>query len=399
MLRWTLNIFFAIVIAILGCLLLYALLGGTLPVEVPVVLLLFAALLAVAAWASGLTKLGGYKNREDSVLILTYLEQAVRLNLPLPRMLLAAEMSERRGVSYKIHQLRSYLDSGDSITDSLKRAVPGTPRRTLGLLAAAEGIGRIGGELNRLVRDAHRPRDRSLAERSFLTSYPFGMVVVIVFVLAILTTFVMPKYTRILHDFRMPMPPLTQAVLNVLHVFGDNGWLQLAILLTAALAIIQRVRLSIGNRMPPIWYPSSRHYADVCHMIAGALEAGMPLDGAIRTARELAIPGYLRRKLQRWADGIERGIPTADAATAAGMPRLIVGLTANASTDAAAEAFVFLSRYYAAKFSRWMMLVQAAAVPAMVFFFGLIVAIVALAMFLPMVEMIDRLSGFHGGAL
>jgi len=34
-----------------------------------------------------------------------------------------------------------------------------------------------------------------------------------------------------------------------------------------------------------------------------------------------------------------------------------------------------------------------------VFFFGLIVAIVALAMFLPMVELIDRLSGFHGGAL
>ena len=76
-----------------------------------------------------------------------------------------------------------------------------------------------------------------------------------------------------------------------------------------------------------------------------------------------------------------------DAAHAAGLPKLIAGLTTTA------DGFGFLSRYYAAKFSRLMMLFRAATIPAMVFFFGLIVAIVALALFLPMIAIIGSVQG------
>jgi type II secretory pathway component PulF len=104
----------------------------------------------------------------------------------------------------------------------------------------------------------------------------------------------------------------------------------------------------------------------------------------------------MRRKLARWADGIEAGMPSAHAADAAGMPRLISALTATADLTAAAEAFNFLSRYYAMKFSRLITLLRATAIPAMTFLFGGIVGFVVLSLFLPLIGLIDAVEPYRG---
>ena len=399
-LRWIGNIFFAFVIGTLGVYLTWALIVGELPVAGPAAILFFSALLAMLAWASGLTRLYSASSRDHASLVLTYVEQAVRLNLPLPRMLQAAEASEQGALSHQLHQVLARLEMGDSITSSLKNAGPGTPARTLAMLGAAEQIGQIGPELHRQVRAAQQRPRQNISERSFVASYPFGMTIVIVFVVSIMVTFVVPKYLRILRDFNTQLPAPTRALIQIVNVLGENGWLELAILLTAALAVIHRVirRVRLG-RFPDssrVWFTSSRQYSDVCHVIAQSLQAGQPLDSAIRLASELAISASFRNRLNRWAMGIEQGRPTAQAGTAAGIPQLIIGLTSTPTAASAAEAFTFLSRYYAAKFSRTMTILRASAVPGMVFFFGIIVAFVALALFMPMIALLDSLSGVKG---
>jgi type II secretory pathway component PulF len=163
-------------------------------------------------------------------------------------------------------------------------------------------------------------------------------------------------------------------------------WLALAIGGSVLAAVVQQLRHRVDWFAPARWFASSRDLADICHVIAGELKAGQPLNSAIRGASELAIGRPLRRKLGQWADGIERGMPAKDAAVEAGMPPLIAGLTTTA------EGFAFLSRYYAGKFSRLKILLRAAAIPAMVFAFGIIVAIVALSLFLPLVALIGSVS-------
>src|SRR4051812_30851173 len=44
--------------------------------------------------------------RRRGAIVLTYIEQAVRLNLPLPRMLYAAERSEKGKLSMRLRQVR-----------------------------------------------------------------------------------------------------------------------------------------------------------------------------------------------------------------------------------------------------------------------------------------------------
>ncbi len=57
-----------------------------------------------------------------------------------------------------------------------------------------------------------------------------------------------------------------------------------------------------------------------------------------------------------------------------------------------AEVFRFLGRYYRSRFSRLKILARGAAVPAVVIFFGVIVAIVMLGLFLPLIVLIARVG-------
>jgi type II secretory pathway component PulF len=389
MIRWTRNIFLAVVVAIIIMDVFYEVATGNDLLELPLVLFLvglFVTILFWLLWALGLTRFSRTWVRQQSAVVLAYVEQAVRLNLPLPQLLRAAEASEPRWIAFRIARLRTQLDQGHSITDALRKAVPGTSRRTLALVGAAERVGRLGPELDRLVREQQNAPEWNIANRSFLRAYPAAMIVVIVFILFLITVFVMPKFVRIFHDFRVPLPPLTQMVIHQTSFPNAMAWVIIAIGGSLLTTIAQRLQKQIDWMSPVRWFASSRDLADICHVIAGNLGAGQPLNLALRDASGLAVGGRLRRKLQQWAGGIERGMPVKDAAINAGMPALIAGLTTTA------EGFSFLSRYYSGKFSRLKIMLRAAAVPAMVFTFGIIVAIVALSLFLPLIALINSVS-------
>jgi hypothetical protein len=84
-----------------------------------------------------------------------------------------------------------------------------------------------------------------------------------------------------------------------------------------------------------------------------------------------------------------------DAARAAAMPQLVVAMVASVrggSGDTADDVFRFLARYYHTRYSRTAALASGAAVPVVVFFFGFIVAVVALSLFMPIVSLIQGMS-------
>ena len=101
----------------------------------------------------------------------------------------------------------------------------------------------------------------------------------------------------------------------------------------------------------------------------------------------------LRRRLGRWADELAGGAALGDAARSARLPPLLAEMLAPATSgDAAADVMDFLSRYYANRFSRAALLLQNAAIPAMVFVFGFFVAAIALSIVAPMAALIDHMS-------
>jgi type II secretory pathway component PulF len=74
------------------------------------------------------------------------------------------------------------------------------------------------------------------------------------------------------------------------------------------------------------------------------------------------------------------------------MPALVSGMLATIHGPEAPDVFRFLARYYRTRFSRTAALLRGATVPAIVFLFALLVGCIAMAMFLPMNNLIDSLS-------
>ena len=336
--------------------------------------------------------------RRRAMVVLAYLEQAIRANLPLSRMLIAAQASESGAICARLGSLRRQLENGASLAEALDRSLRELPRRSLGLIAAAERIGQLPQILDRLIHEDRRRDTNDMVESAFISIYPLMMCVGIFIITSMIMIFVMPKFEQIFKDFRADLPWITFLMLR----FSRSAGIYLAPVMMVAM--IYFVFGAIRDRFWPSrdvsgnWighFSRHRDLADACGVVADSLSAGLGLDAAIRSAAELPVNTALRWKLYRWAGGIEQGLANVDAARRAQMPQLLVGLSATADLSTADEVYRFLQRYYAARFSRLAALVRGAAVPLTVFFFAFIVAAIALALYLPLIQLINTTAHYR----
>jgi type IV pilus assembly protein PilC len=136
-----------------------------------------------------------------------------------------------------------------------------------------------------------------------------------------------------------------------------------------------------------------RALADACQVIADALSAGQTLETAIEESRQVSGSSGLRRRIDQWLSGIRRGLTPTAAARAARISDLVSGTVAAAQVGGRLdEGMAFLARYYAAKFSRTVLLVRGAFGPAQALVLGALVLFIVLALFMPMLRLIETVT-------
>lgn len=348
--------------------------------------------------------------RSRAMLTVNYLEQAVRLNLPIPPMLAAAQAAESAPMRRRLARLGAEISAGTPIAISLRRASPGAPPRVIGLIMAGERLGRLPQALRRSSQTERRfIRDHRRALQSIMLRwYPMLIPIVLLPVFFLIMIFVMPKYKQIFKDFGLELPGVTMRLLYAW------DYLAIPLVIVAGLAVaatcarlfsdlfpLQRAslrRLGIWDRFTwsvPPWRKivRSRALADACHVIADALSAAQPADRAILDAAEISPNVVFRSMMMEWARYVSEGIPLAQAATKAGLPSLVPGMLATARDSAGtAEVFSFLARYYDGRYSKAAAFVEGAAIPVMVLITAAFVLTLALGIFLPIQRLIERLS-------
>jgi type IV pilus assembly protein PilC len=355
--------------------------------------------------------------RRRGAMALAYLEQAVRLNLPLPRMLRAAQQSEPGMLAYRLAQLRQLIEEGYPIGAALESSLPEVGERETAIIDSSERIGRLPQALAALVHEqAALSRQDALSEAGFYRIYPLVMLVMLGSVMSMFTIFVLPKFEAIFKDFGTKLPPITQATVDIARAFGPGLLILVAgiVLIASGSSLWQtirpvRFRRTIIGRLrdyaawaTPLIHGAERDrgLADVFDLIAAALAVGTAADRAINEASRLSINHVLRKKIYAWAISVESGQSIADGARAAGLPAIVVGMLSSArDSTAVTDVFAFLARYYRTRFSRTAAAIRGMSIPLMVLFFGFIVACVALSMFLPLISLIQNISAPSRGGL
>ncbi|MDQ3440398.1 MAG: type II secretion system F family protein [Planctomycetota bacterium] len=346
--------------------------------------------------------------RRRGLMALSYVEQAVRLNLPLPRMLEAAERSESPRLRRRLERVRYLLGQGFPVAQALSDGVPEIPTRTAAAVHAAEVLGRLREGLRRALDDERAAAARTIGRVDIYRTYPMLMILAIASMISLISIFVMPKYEQIFNDFGLRLPPIT---VNTIRTAGQLAPVALIVSGVVVLAWVGgliweaahprslRDALSIGllDRVrwyAPFWHGMQRDegLAEVCALMADALSAGMPAGRTLVAASRLRINAVLRGRAHDWAAHVDAGETLAAGAASAGLPKLVSSMLSTARGAAGAQGvFQFLARYYRSRFSRAALLVEAAVVPVTVLFFAAIVACVALSLFLPMVSLIENL--------
>ncbi len=363
--------------------------------------------------------------RRRAMVVVGYLENAMRLNFPLDRYLLAAEESEEGGARRRLADLRVVLSGGAAVGEALARAVPEVPVEIATAVKAAEGIGQLQPTLTRLL--VREERDHAMAQSGTTPFYRFYLPLMVICVggLAIfLDVFIVPKYRDIFRDFHTIIPEPTSWLMNMSDGFVNNEWFLPTVSLGVGVLVIvavARAMQRVGQRLRgakrteeffpglsvrrlswhvPVWrrLVRDRAMAGVLEFLADGLRAGLPLVDGVQASLQLALPQPLRRRVERWLSGMVAGGTPSEAARAADMPELVAGFLQSVprvggggaiGQVAAPEMFDFLASYYRERFARLAIFLRGAAEPLAVLLMGFFVGGLVYALFVPLVALIN----------
>lgn len=392
--------------AVIGCMLVGAFAAA---VAAPVqsrILVVLGCLLGLLLLTATSRLLRGIR-RNRACMVLGYLEQAARLNLPLPAMLEAAESAEAGGARRALRRLRIRLEDGMPVFQALGEALSGASLREVRLIDAGERTGRLAAALRRLIEQDRAAPRRDPAGTIFLQWYPLILTAGVTGVCSLLMIFVVPRYRRILGDFHRPSP----SSLQWFDHRGESLFTGLAI--AAGLLVLMYVARMTATIFSPrlgrpavlgwiidpiLWHlpvargvVRGRGLTDVCNVLADALEAGNTPAQALADSADLKLNAVLRRRVRRWGERVRAGVPFADAARAARMPGLLVGMLGGASGNDVPRVLQFLARYYESRFSRAAELLRGAIIPTVAIGFGSVVLAMAYAVIVPLIDLADML--------
>lgn len=371
-------------------------------------ILIYVAVIAGLGMIPLLLWTGTAARSRRAMMVVSYLGQATRLNLPLHRMLEAATASESGAMSMRLTQVRTLLAQGMPVGDALRAAVPELPRREASIIAASERIGQLPRGLHRVMSERQLRLQRTAVDDwTFYRAYPLVMIVTLTAVVGVVSIFILPKFEQIFQDFGTPLPPITVAVFSLAR--GTLG--QVLLLVSAAVVVFASVLSLLQAAGPWRWWGEhwrqlsdrvtwtlplfhgierDRGLADTFELLADAMANAMPVDRAFAEASGLAVNVVLRKRLWKWAQAVSSGESLTAGARSASMPPLVLGMLSNTPQDgSAADVFAFLARYYRTRFSRTAAMIQSAMVPLVTLFFAFLTAAVALAMFLPLIALIN----------
>jgi type IV pilus assembly protein PilC len=337
-------------------------------------------------------------HRRRRQIILEYLDQAVRLNLPLPRMMTAAALSEDGALRANLMDLASGLETGQTVHDALRPVMPGVETTLIPRLAAAENIGRLDHALSRAARSARPATSEEREGAIFYGDYFLIYLTVLLCVAQIIWVAVVPKFQSILSDFHVTPPAsLTYATMILMPVLmigsavvvssGLLFWLMRPLWPFLRRREIFRRWARLGQevavKIPLLGaFVRDRALAESFDFLADALDARLPLDAALYQAAEAQGYGYLSRRLRTWASKITQGTPLPLAAKEAGMPALLVGLLpAAAGSDALAATLSFLAKHYETRLAATRALLRSLYIPILVLVMAGAVAMLGLAIF------------------
>jgi general secretion pathway protein F len=322
----------------------------------------------------------------------------VTSGLPLERALTAlTDESENERERNLVAALRSEVNAGSTFAKALSRFPQEFPEIYIAVVAAGEQGGSLGMVLERLADDLEE-RQALNARLLGAALYPAIVTVVAIVIVLFLVAYVVPQVANVFAGTKRALPFLTVAMLAIGNGVRHWGWLGLAVLVAAFVAL----RLALRNdatreRFDAAWltlpvigrlargYNAAR-FASTLAMLAGA---GVPILRALQAAAETLGNRAMRADAMDALVLVREGAPLASAmAQKKRFPGLIpMFARLGEQTGQLAAMLQRAANQLGAEVQRRAMQLATVLEPLLIVGMGFIVMLIVLAVLLPIIQL------------
>src|SRR5665213_120535 len=326
--------------------------------------------------------------------------------LPILRSLQILEQQQKPGLLKAIvGGVGDEVESGGTLSDAMAKYPKAFDKLYCNMINAGEAGGVLDLILARLA-DFMEKAAKLKKKVIGAMIYPITVISIAVLVVTVIMIFVIPKFKDIFKDFHLKLPAPTQLLLDMSHFFADQyGWAYLIAFPFVLMVGSKLVRLTDGGRFAtdivklkiPIlgMILSKTAIARFTRTLGTLISAGVPILDAINITRETCGNEVYSKALLKVHDAIREGESMADPLRATKICDSIVVnmIDVGEETGDLDKMLMKIADNYDSDVDILVGSLISILEPVMVVVLGVIVGFIVVALFAPMIALIQSVSG------
>lgn len=323
--------------------------------------------------------------------------------LPLLQSLrLLGNQEPHQGFAAVILKVREDVESGMALASAMKKHPRAFDALYSNLIAAGEAGGILDTVLKRLALYTEKNLKLTRDVKAALV-YPVAVMLVAVIVVAGILWKVIPAFASLFHDLGAQLPLPTRVVIAASDGIITHGWILLAVT-TAAAVWVRRFCATPGGRRArdalllkmPIVGTIVRKVAVArfCRTLSTLLASGIPILQGLEITARSAGNAVVERAIVATRAGIERGESIASPLSATDVfPAMVVQMISVGETTGALDAMLArVADFYEEEVDAAVAGLVSLLEPALIAVLGIVVGGIVISMYLPILDLINRVA-------
>jgi len=355
----------------------------------------------------GLT--GGVKPK----VLMTFTRQLATLvdaGLPLLRGLRVLEKQERNSTLKRIlGELALAIEGGSTFSEALAQHPKVFNRLFVNMVKAGE----LGGVLEVVLKRLAEFSEKAMKIKGKVKAalfYPVAVLFVAMAILTLLLVFVIPKFKEVFANMGVEMPKFTLLVLAIsdtvrLHFLPVLGCVALVVVILVILIKKTKAGRYIWDKlklkMPPVGQVITKvSISRFCRTLGTLVSSGVPILQALMIVKETAGNIIIADAVTKVHESVKEGETiTAPLEASRVFPPMVVSMVdVGEQTGALPEMLLKIADNYDEEVDNAVSAMTSLLEPIMIIFLAVVVGSIVIAMFLPLIAMINQMSsGGEGG--
>jgi len=308
-----------------------------------------------------------------------------------------AEQTENKKLKPILEAVRRQIEGGSTLFEAMSKYPEVFPQVYTNMVRAGETSGRLGESLDRFISLAEREiKTRQRVKEA--TRYPKIVIFSVLIAFAILLTFVIPRFAEIFAQFKTPLPLPTRVMIQINTIFHTYWYLVLSALFGIPLLIRNYLRTEKGryswDRFKiriPVFGPLLLKIAlsRFAYTFAILNRSGIPILQTLEITASTINNVHLAQSITEIMHKVREGRSLSDALKESEKftPLVIQMVAVGESSGTLDEMLMRITEYYDIEADNAIKKMSTYIEPSLILFLGVVVLLLALAVFLPWWDM------------